>query len=52
MRRVTTVLVALAGLALPVGLALAVYLSSASTIAATPASVPVATQGKVEPGGP
>ena len=49
MRRVTTVLVALAGLALPVGLALAVYLSSASTIAATPASVPVATQGKADP---
>ena len=36
----TTVLVAIAGLALPVGLALAVYLSSASTIAATPARCP------------
>jgi hypothetical protein len=32
-----------------VGLALAVYLSSASTIAATPVAVPVATQGKANP---
>ena len=35
-----TFVLALVGLALPVGLALAVYLSSAGTIAAAPASLP------------
>jgi len=50
MRRLSAVLIAIAGLALPVGLALAVYLTSASTIAATPLSVPVKTpQGKANP---
>ena len=49
MRRLTTILVAIAGLALPVGLALAVYLSSASTIAATPVSLPASALGKADP---
>jgi hypothetical protein len=44
MRPLRTVLLTLAGLALPVGLALAVYLSSAGTIAARPASLPVASE--------
>jgi hypothetical protein len=47
-----TVLTAIAGLALPVGLALAVYFASAGTIAATPASVDVSAQRIAQPSSP
>jgi hypothetical protein len=49
MRSLRTFLVALAGLALPVGLALAVYFSSASTIAATPVALPPSAIGTADP---
>jgi hypothetical protein len=43
-RSLRTALIALVGLALPIGLALAVYFASAGTIAATPASIDVTTR--------
>src|SRR5262245_65828293 len=49
MRHLSTILIAIAGLALPVGLALAVYLSSAGTIAATPLVTVKTQQGKADP---
>jgi hypothetical protein len=52
MRSLRTVLLAFAGLALPVGLALAVYLSSAGTIAATPASLDISAERIAQPSSP
>ena len=40
---------AVVGISLPVGLALAVYLSSASTISATPVSLPASAIGTADP---
>jgi hypothetical protein len=49
MRSMRTLLAALLGIALPIGLVLAVYLSSASTIAANPVSLPASALAKGNP---
>jgi hypothetical protein len=51
-RSLRTVVVAIAGLALPVGLALAVYLASAGTIAARPPAVDFSGQQIGQPSAP
>jgi hypothetical protein len=52
MRSLRTALLAFAGLVLPVGLALAVYLSSAGTIAAEPVSLPLSSETIAQPSTP
>jgi hypothetical protein len=49
MRSARTLLVALVGIALPIGLALAVYLSSPGTIAANPVSLPASALAQGSP---